>query len=253
MAEMIFYERPVALNRERHRNLKLRPQADGQFNFARHTNSVLMAAAEIEEAIKDYPVVFVPAGEGHYVLAGLLGLRDQENLFVDAAGNWRVNTYLPAFVRRYPFVLAEGGDGQLTVCVDESYPGLNESEGEALFADDGTDTPLLAGAVDFLKRFHIEMRRTREFTDRLAALDLLVPKTIQVNRGGKQEVLEGLYIVDEQKLRGLGDAQSLELLRSGYLFWIYAHLCSLGNVERLARMEASAGGKVAKAAKGKKK
>jgi hypothetical protein len=239
MASMIFYEKPIALNRDRHRLLKLRPQV-GQFGFASTTNSVLMAAAEIVDAARDYPVVFVAAADGQYVLASLLGLHDRENLFVDRAGQWRAGAYLPAFVRRYPFVLAENDGSQLTVCVDEGFPGLNEAEGEPLFDEEGKDTGLLEGAVEFLKRFHAEMKRTRDFTGKLAALGLLEPRTIRVTREGKQEALEGLYVVDEQKLRALDDAQVLELFRSGYLPWIEAHLASLGNVERLARMQPAA-------------
>ncbi|MDR0480740.1 MAG: SapC family protein [Gallionellaceae bacterium] len=239
---MIFYEKPVALNRERHRHLKLssrlgRSGQSGQFGFARATNSVLMAASELNEASRDYPVVFVGNAGGPYMLAGLVGLHDNENLFVNADGHWKADAYIPAFVRRYPFVLADDGQGQLTVCIDESFPGLNEDEGEALFDDEGKDSSLLQGALEFLKLFHAEMQRTGAFCARLAELDLLVAKTIRVERNGKQEVLNGLYIVDEQKLRDLTDAQVLELYRNGYLSWVYAHLHSLGNADRLARMQ----------------
>lgn len=240
MALMIFYEKPIALNRERHRQMKLRRmkprEGRGEFAFARATNSVLMAAVEVIDAVKDYPVVFVAGSSGQYVLAGLLGLQDQENLFVDTDGHWRRGAYVPAFVRRYPFVLADDENGRLTVCVDESFSGLNEAEGEPLFDEAGQDTKLLQDAVDFLKRFHVEMQRTRAFTDRLAALGLLVPKIIRVNRNNRQEILQGLHVVDEEKLRNLGDAEALELFRNGYLALIHAHLSSLGNVERLARM-----------------
>ncbi|MBN3849451.1 SapC family protein [Paraburkholderia sp. Ac-20342] len=236
MPTMIFYDKPVALNRERHRDSKLLRQS-GQFQFARDTNSVLMAGSEIHEAARHYPVVFVSAPDNQYTLAALLGLRDHENLFVDADGQWTSGAYVPAFVRRYPFVLAEGDNDQLTVCVDESYPGWNQADGECLFDDDGKDTPLLQGAVEFLKLFHGEMQRTRVFCARLAALDLLVPKTIRVERDGKQEVLNGLHVVDEDKLRGLDDAQVLDLFRDGWLAWIHAHLGSLGNVEPLARLQ----------------
>lgn len=235
MPTMIFYERPMVLNRERHRVLKLH-RLSGQFGFARGTNSVLMAASEILEAARDYPVVFVRGADGAYALAALLGLRDRENLFVDADGQWRSGAYVPAFVRRYPFVVAEGGSEQLTVCVDESYPGWSQTEGEPLFDEAGRDAPLLQGAVEFLKLFHAEMQRTRAFCARLAALGLLVPKTIRVERGNQQEVLDGLYVVDEQKLRGLDDAQVLALFRDGWLPWVHAHLLSLGNVGQLARM-----------------
>ena len=102
MAAMLFYETPVALNRERHRHLKLAP-ATGKFPFAQRTNSVLLAATELADAATSYPVVFVGSGGGAYALAAIVGLSDQQNLFLDADGNWAPDAYIPAFVRRYPF------------------------------------------------------------------------------------------------------------------------------------------------------
>jgi hypothetical protein len=239
MPTMIFYENPVPLNREQHRQLKLLRQ-NGQFGFARATNSVPLAASEIGDAMRSYPVVFVSGPEGQYSVAGLLGLRDNENLFIDADDNWKADAYVPAFVRRYPFVPAEDDKGQLTLCVDESFAGLSQTEGEPLFDEEGQDTKLLQSAVEFLKLFHAEMQRTRAFCERLAALGLLTAKTVQVQRDGKQETLQGLHMVDEQKLRELDDAQVLELFRNGYLPLIYAHLHSIRNLDNLLRLPSPA-------------
>jgi hypothetical protein len=239
MPTMIFYENPIALNREQHRQLKLLRQS-GQFGFARATNSVPLAASEFGEAMRDYPVIFVSGPDGQYTPAGLLGLHDNENLFIDADNNWKADTYVPAFVRRYPFVPAEDDKGQLTLCVDQSFTGLSQTEGEPLFDDQGKDTKLLQDAVEFLKLFHAEMQRTRAFCERLAALNLLAPKTIQVQRNGKQETLQGLHMVDEQKLRDLKDAEVLELFRNGSLALIHAHLYSMRNIQNLVRMQSPA-------------
>ncbi|WP_426103037.1 SapC family protein [Massilia sp. TSP1-1-2] len=235
MATMIFYQKPTALNRERHRNLKLDASA-GNFSFAEKTNSVLIAATEIVDAALSYPVVFVGKAGGPFTLAAMVGLNDQENLYVDANGQWEADCYLPAFVRRYPFVLAEGdGEGaDLTVCVDESFVGLNEETGEALFDADGTEAPLLTGAVDFLRLFHIEMQNTNAFAARLAELDLLTQKTIEVQRDGKKQLVEGIFIIDQEKLMKLDDVTLLHLLRNGDMSLIHAHLFSLKHVPRLA-------------------
>lgn len=238
MPTMIFYDKPIALNRDRHRKLKLNQPSGGRFDFARHTNSVLLAATELAEASRDYPVVFVGKDASDFTLAALVGLRDQENVFMDDAGEWQAGRYLPAFVRRYPFVLAEGEAGaELTVCVDESYAGLNQKTGQPLFDANGKETPVLKTAIEFLQLFHLEMHRTRAFAARLAKLDLLVPKTVRIGRAGKQEVLDGLFVVDEEKLVKLPDAELVALIREGFMPWIYAHLLSLGNLQRLAALQ----------------
>lgn len=240
MAKLMFYERPVALNRERHSKLRLAAKPD-HYRFAAKTNAVPIMSTEFAEAARDYPIVFVGEEGGPYNVAALVGLRDGENLMVDAAGQWERGSYVPAFARRYPFVLAQGeeGDDKLTVCIDEVYPGLNEDSGEALFDAEGKETPYLKRVLDFLQAFHTEAQRTSAFASRLKELGLLVPKVINVERKGQpRQTLRGLWIVDAAKLRAIDDARVVELYRNGYLPWIEAHLVSLGSLVRLvARLD----------------
>lgn len=237
MAEIMFYARPVALNRDRHLKLKL-AVAPNHFAFAAKTNAVPIASNELIEAARDYPIVFVGEEGGPFNVAALVGLRNNENLMVDTEGRWAPGTYIPAFARRYPFVLARTPESeqQLTVCVDEVYPGLSEETGEALFEADGTESAYLKRLLEFLQLFHQEAERTAAFANRLRDLGLLVPKVINVERKGERQVLQGLWIVDGAKLAGIDDARVVELFRLGYLHWIQAHLISLGSLSRLTAL-----------------
>ena len=233
MPDIIFYQRPIALNRERHRQLRLTVSAD-HFRFAARTNALPIAGSEIVDAARDYAVVFVGGEAGPLNVAALVGLRQDENLMVDAEGRWATGTYIPAFARRYPFILAKTAEDQpLTVCVDEVYPGLSTQTGEPLFDDQGAETPLMKRVLDFLRSFHAESEATMRFAQRLRDLGLLVPKVIQIDRQGQRQTLQGLWIVDEAKLRGIDDARVVELFRAGWLGWIQAHLMSLGSLPRL--------------------
>jgi hypothetical protein len=238
--KLMFYERPVALNRERHKRTRLAVLPD-HYRFAAKTNAVPIASTEFAEAARDYPIVFVGEEGGPFNVAALVGLRDAENLLVDAEGRWSAGCYVPAFARRYPFVLAQGEDKErLTVCVDEVYAGLGEAAGEPLFDAEGQETPFLKRILEFLQAFHGEAQRTSEFANRLNELGLLVPKVINVERKGQpKQSLRGLWVVDEQRLRGLDNARIVELFRNGYLAWIDAHLISLGSLKRLvSRLDA---------------
>jgi hypothetical protein len=234
MTQLIFYERPVALNRDRHKALRLAP-IDNHFAFAARTNALPIASGEFADAARDYPIVFVGEEGGPFNVAALVGLRDRQNLMVDAQGRWATGCYVPAFARRYPFVLAktEAGD-KLTVCIDEVYAGLGNERGEPLFNADGSETPYLKRVLEFLQLFHTEAQRTAAFATRLKELGLLVPKVINVDRGGERQSVNGVWIVDVAKLRSIDDARVVELYRSGYLSWIEAHLLSLGSLGRLA-------------------
>ncbi|MBF0163937.1 MAG: SapC family protein [Magnetococcales bacterium] len=237
MPQVMFYDRPEPLNKERHRALKLdAKRADP--GFASKTNSVPLAGMEFHHAAKEFPIVFLQVGDGAVLAAALLGVRTDENLYMGDDGRWS-STYVPAFVRRYPFILAENPaqPDQWTVCLDVAFPGFNTETGDALFGEDGEPTPLMSNTIRFLQEYQEGFRRTALFIERLQKLELLTPMTAQVETaGGQKFALQGLMTVDEQKLLALEESQAMELFRSGELGWIYAHLISLGNINRLASL-----------------
>lgn len=239
MKQLLIYERPMQLNRVAHKDLRIRA-TQGDFQFASHLNSVPLACSEFARAACHYPVVFAGNSPDAVVPAVLLGLQPKQNLMVDEAGQWQEDAYVPAFLRRYPFVLAEkeGQDQDFTVCLDAAFKGLVEdgADGEPLFDADGQDTPLLANALKFLQEYQVHLARTRAFSSKLAKLDLLQLKQVRVQPvSGEPFTLDGFFVVDEQKLRELKGKALRELASSGDLGWIYAHLLSLVNVERLTR------------------
>ncbi|MBI3347897.1 MAG: SapC family protein [Burkholderiales bacterium] len=233
MKTLLIYDDLVSLNRDQHRGLKL-AATDSPFAFASATNSVLIAATELPLAALDFPCVFIEADGGHS-LAALVGLRDHENLFVQPDGSWARGAYLPAFFRRYPFVLAEApGDATFTVCLDRAYAGLNTDKGEALFDEQGVETPWLEEIKRFLLSFRQEMQTSRDFASQLAALELLQDGVIEYTLDGEKSTLRGFKTINEAKLRALGAATLKDLADKGWLGWAYAHLLSIQQVQRLA-------------------
>jgi hypothetical protein len=242
VAEVLFYERPVPLNRTEHKDLRLKGVPN--VKFAMNAHSVPLTGAEFGVAARDLLIVFAGNDIADAGPVALLGLRQNENLYVDVDGKWAANTYVPAFVRRYPFVLAEKPAGQegedFTVFLDEQYEGFNADEGERLFKEDGTDTELLTNAVGFLGEFQQNVARTKWFMQQLVKHDLLEPRNVRLQKDakdgqeGKAINLNGLFVVNEEKLRALDEKVTHELLREGVLGWVYAHLLSLANIDRLA-------------------
>jgi hypothetical protein len=235
MSEMLFYERVVALSDQVHADLKVRPATS--FAYAARINSVPLLVNEFFECAREYPIVFARGGGGP-LPAALLGLRENENLYVDAAGKWDAR-YVPAFVRRYPFVPGKGAQGELLVCIDEASPCFDRSAGEALFAE-GKPTPQLEHAIKFLAEFHQATGATEQLGRRLEELGLLrQADSVAQLKDGSQFRLNGLSVVDEAKLRALDRDTVQELFANGSLAAIYAHLMSLGNlaslVDRLSR------------------
>ena len=232
MSDLVYYEKPVLLDRVRHRRRRIR--AGASFAFARKANSLYLAGAEFAQACKEYAIVFTRGGNGRVIPVVVLGLRSRENLYVDEAGGWK-GRYIPAFVRRYPFVLAElPGQGSLAVCIDESYPGVNDQDGEALFDAAGQDTPFLRNALDFLTACQRESLRTEGFCQRLEQAGLLTEMNARADLvDGRSFSVNGLLVVDEKKLTALPDATALAMFRSGELHLVSMHLLSLSNMQQL--------------------
>jgi len=251
VAEVFFYERPVPLNRTAHKDLRLKGVPS--LKFAANVHSVPLTGVEFPAAARDVPILFAGTEMKDAGPMALLGLRQNENLFIDANGQWASGTYVPAFVRRYPFILAEKPDGQpgddFTVFLDEAYEGFNNDEGERLFKEDGTDSEMLSNAVNFLGEFQQHVARTHWFMDQLRKYDLLEPRNIRLEKDGKAITLNGLFVVSEEKLRQLDEKVAYEFLKEGVLGWIYAHLLSLANIDRVSarlnereQVEETAGG-----------
>jgi len=162
---------------------------------------------------------------------------------VDAQDRW-AGRYIPAFVRRYPFVLSQlPGQETMGVCVDEAYAGLNEVEGEPLFDEQGQDTPFLRNALEFLQQYQREYLRTEAFCHRLEQFGLLTEMNAKAElTDGRSFTISSLMVVDEKKLMSLPDAAALSLFRAGELHLVSMHLASLSNmrtlVDRLAERPA---------------
>lgn len=237
-----FYERPVLLDREQHRRRRVRAAPAG-FAFARKANSLLLAGVEFNEACKEYAIVFTRVPGGRTVPVVVLGLRNGENLFVDDQDRW-IGRYVPAFVRRYPFVLAQLPGQALGVCIDEACPALDDEEGEPLFDAQGQDTPFLRNALDFLAQYQQACQRTEAFCQRLEQAGLLVEMNARADLvDGRSFTVGGLLVVDEKKLMALPDATVLALFRPGELHLVSMHLVSLSNMQGLVdRVARRAGG-----------
>jgi len=233
--QLLFYELVTPVVPVRHAEWSLRP--DPGFGFAAGTNSVPLMTTEFAAAVADYPIVFSFDGDAVLPVA-VLGIDGDRNLFVTQDGRWDAG-YLPAFVRRYPFVLSTSADGQtLTLCLDEAFDGFDRKgrEGERLFDDAGERTPFLSRALEFVGAYQAEHRTTAAFGAELKELDLLEPQQAQLTlNGAGPRTLTGFHCVSRVRLAALDGGVLKELAASGALEMIYLHLQSLRNFESLMR------------------
>jgi len=241
MAEVLIYQKPVALNAETHKDLCLK--GTSRYDFAANVASVPLTAAEFTQAALHFPIVF-SADEAAPMPVDLLGTGSGQNVFVDEAGAW-TGGYLPALLRRYPFVFGPAvEDGQMALFMDEAYEGFNtDGKGERLFDADGAQTGYLQSVLGFLQNFQVSFAQTELFAKQLAKLDVLRPAeaTVQLG-GGRSTKVVGFQTVDREALKKLDDAALREVFNSDALECIFLHLASLGHVDALAKRIAARDG-----------
>ncbi len=221
-----FYQQPVVLDREQHKGLRIQ---SGNARFAAGNQAVPLVAAEFPEAALEYPIVFAQGNDGQWLALAVTGLVAGQNAFVNAQGQW-TGRYVPASVRRYPFILAESGPEQLSLAADLAAPQLGK-DGEALFDDKGEPTPLVRQVLQLLTDFQAQAKATDTLARALNDAGLLMQQNLQVRLGdGRNAVVDGVWIVDEAKLRALADDKVLAWFKSGELAAVHAHMLSLRNL-----------------------
>jgi hypothetical protein len=230
--QLLFYSQAVPITAQRHKDLCVKTGTD--YHFAQHVNSVPLTAAEFPLAAPEYAIVFAGTDESVFPVVILGGKKDQ-NAYVDADGRWN-GQYVPAFVRRYPFVFAQTESSTtFMLCIDESFSGCNrEGRGERLFDTAGERTAYLEQVLNFQKAYQVQHLRTQAFCKRLVELDLLQPVQAQLRSpSGESRVLGGLRVVNRNKLKELDTDTLRNLLRSDELELAFLHLHSLVNLRRI--------------------
>ena len=234
--DVMFYKRPEPLSFEAHGKLGLNP-TNKPFAFAAGAQAVPLIVAEFGPASLQYPIVF--AGGGYQPLA-VLGLRAGENLFVEPDGNYRPLSYIPAFIRRYPFVFAHGDEEpeRLIVCIDRDADVVGENP-QVPFFEGNEPSEFTRKCLDFCSNFETERRKTDEFVNLLRELDLFEIRTITFTPTNPDGSLAEPVKVSEHfspseaRVKALPEATQIELMRTGALQQIHLHWNSLLNWERL--------------------
>ena len=236
---MLFYQRPELLNKEVHGGLGM-VSAGKPFGFCAKARAVPINITEAALAMKHFPVVFTH--RENPVMVAVLGVVDELNLFVDDRGMWEPYTYITAYVRRYPFAVAnENGGDRFAVVIDAAHEGFVRGAGEVpLFANDQPSEGT-ARAIDFCKQYETERVMTQKAMDMLQTFDLLAPQQANYTPTGATEpaVFAEYWGIDQDRLQKLTDDQVSALWKNGLLPIILAHIWSFSNWRELLNRRTS--------------
>jgi len=206
------------------------------FAYAKEMIHAPITVAEFYESCKDYPIVFAKDASESWSALALIGYKEKENLFIDEKGAWEKNRYIPAFIRRYPFIfVAQPNTDELTLAFDVTCKEEKCTVMERRFFDDeAKTTPFLQTIMSFLTQFQNDAKATAEFIKQLDEWELLEARMANiVTLTGATFTLNGFYVINEEKLRHLGKKKKEEIYAKNAIPLITAHLISLSNIQRM--------------------
>ncbi|WP_051881339.1 SapC family protein [Parvularcula oceani] len=229
--QMFLFRNPQLLTREKHGNLGVsRPERP--FAFAEQIRAVPLTVSEVASAMKHFPIIFSDL-ENPQPLA-VLGLIDEQNIFVNDAGEWDENVYVPGYLRRYPFALATDRESdpqnpRMAIIVDEAYEGI-QAGGDLPFFDGDQPSDAMKQAMEYCQQYERDRMITQNFAKTLAGYDLLAEQVAQFTpEGGQAQPFAKYNGVEEKRLNELSDEKFLELRKSNILPILHAQLMSMGN------------------------
>jgi hypothetical protein len=238
---VLFYGQPEPLSVEAHAKLGVNP-VEKPWAFISQSHIVPLTVTEFAPAALSYPVIFV--GDTKMPVA-VMGLRSGDNLYIEANGDIRGESYIPAYARRYPFVFAnDEAAKRMVLCIDRKAPFISE-KAQVPFFEDGKPSAYTEQAMEFCKNFEQERQRTDSFVKLLTDLDLFetrettfTPRNAKGEPSAPQKIAD-YFAVSEEKLAKLPAKKLAELRDNGALGQIYAHLISLLGWDRLIAMALS--------------
>lgn len=231
----LFYNDLMPLNSRDHADWKTK--SIDSADFLKNAHAIPLTVDEFVEAQRDLPIVF-SAGEDPLPLA-LMGLNEGINTFVDDKGKINDPVYLPAYVRRYPFMLARLSPEatELSLCFDPTSDAVGaHSEGDPLFGADAQPTPNTNRILEFCDSFEQAGQRTKAFLDELKAHDLLMDGEMAITINDNQEqafTYRGFQMVNREKLAEVPSDKIETWHKNGLLALIYAHLFSLDQMRKI--------------------
>jgi len=229
----LFYKNLQPLSPNLHGNLKIKPSTTAPY-FA-EANAVPLTIDEFIAAQRFFPIVF--SGGDMPVPLALLGLNEGVNVFVDADGTPLNPFYIPAYVRRYPYLLARLDEQaqELSLCFDPD-SGLVGEDGEgALLFDGDKPSEALNAILKFCEDFELAAQRTQAFVKEIQEMDLLIDGEVTIQPDGAEQpfIYRGFRMIDENKVREMNGDQLRKINQNGILPLIMAHLFSLSSIRDL--------------------
>lgn len=231
----LIYDRIVAVSSKRHGRTSVEVGKD--FRFAAKIDAVPVLAEEFASLARFCPIVFAGPEDAPLPHA-MLGMKRGHNVFIGPKGGWAA-PYIPAFLRRYPFISAPmGPEGAHVLAMDQAFAGVNVTgKGHALYTEAGEPTKFLKDVTTFVGNFDASLEATRAFVARLMDHNLLEQMSIRVTDadGETTGAIGGMYGISQARLDALDADARDSLAEKGDIARCKLHIRSMSHIRRKPR------------------
>lgn len=235
----------VLLNNIAHKDLKVITKKAAEYGH--NIGSTITYPTEFADVQREYPILFRKDETGEFQSVALMGLDQNENLFLDESG-WHAS-YIPAIIDRGPFLIGfqtqqsvESEQREPVIHVDMDDPRVGESEGEPVFLEHGGNSPYIERISRMLQAIHRGIAANKAMVAAFQEYDLIEPVALEIelNNGNKLS-LRGFYTLNEEQLAQLDGDALAKLHHAGFLQGAFLMLASLTNIKKLIQMKNARG------------
>jgi len=218
------FKNPEILDEEKHQTLRIEKPLD--YFFAKEVETVPLSFSELLPVSMYYPVMFA-SFEGELFPFAVMGI-EGVNVYLNEEGFFKVDV-IPRALMAYPFGVIRRVEGERTDWIVLVDMAMASEEGEPLFEEDGSDSPLLSSVKAELSDLALDFQKVYEFTKTLIEYQCLKPINFEVKCKYGRALFRNVYTGDIDTLSKLQPEKLYFLNAMGYLPIIYSIYLSVRN------------------------
>lgn len=199
--------------------------------FAKNETMCELVYGELAKASSIFPVAMVRIDNIPKLIA-MLSVLPNQNCFVSPDGRF-LAAYVPRIINQYPFTLYPM-NGERILCIEESaLASKTQVNTHMLYEENGNPSALLQSYTQIWEEYRTQQVATDEAMQALDDAGIFCEWDISLEDDEGFKKIEGIYRIDEDKMRSLDGNILSALVKSGALGIAYAQILSRNNINFL--------------------
>lgn len=228
-----------AISKKKHLNysfLQLNKSSNNFISFAKTSNCPVYLP-EINNIALYFPIFFTKDKNEEFSIKCLFSLLNDHNVFINKKGNFTA-LYLPVYFRCFPFLIAtDERTNEKLLCFRTNTELLKKARDKryiSFFDKNGQLSDNLKDIMQILNILEQEKENTINAINLLNQNELIVKWPLKLKFTDGEKKLEGIYKIDENKIKELSKERLFELYKNGAMMLAYSQIISSENISKLS-------------------